>query len=55
LQEQVKDIGLRAPFNRLIPLIEFSFETALNRGEEGQTTGTMFTKAGPVKIIAASI
>ena len=55
LQEQVKDIGLPAPFNRLIPLIEFSFETALNRGEEGQTTGTMFTKAGPVKIIAASI
>src|SRR5207248_11014318 len=55
LQEQVKDIGLPAPFNRLIPLIEFSFETALNRGEEGQTTGTMFTKAGPVKFIAASI
>ena len=55
LQEQVKEIGLPAPFNRLIPLIEFSFETALNRGEEGQPTGTMFTKAGPVKIIAASI
>jgi hypothetical protein len=41
LQEQVKDIGLRAPFDRLIPLIEFSFETPLNRGQEGQTTGTI--------------
>jgi hypothetical protein len=41
LQEQVKDIGLRAPFNRLIPLIEFAFETPLNRGQEGQTIGTI--------------
>lgn len=41
LQEQVKDIGLRAPFDRLIPLVEFAFETPLNRGEEGQTTGTI--------------
>jgi hypothetical protein len=41
LQEQVKDIGLRAPFDRLIPLVEFSFETPVNRGQEGQTTGTI--------------
>jgi hypothetical protein len=41
LQEQVKDIGLRFPFDRLIPLVEFPFETPLNRGEDGQTTGTM--------------
>ena len=41
LQEQVKDIGLRAPFDRLIPLVEFSFETPLNRGQEGETTGTI--------------
>jgi hypothetical protein len=41
LQEQVKDIGLRAPFDRLIPLVEFPFETPLNRGQEGQTTGTI--------------
>jgi hypothetical protein len=41
LQEQVKDVGLRAPFDRLIPLIEFPFETPLNRGQEGQTTGTI--------------
>ena len=41
LQEQVKDIGLHPPFNRLIPLVEFAFETPLNRGQEGQTTGTI--------------
>jgi hypothetical protein len=41
LQEQVKDIGLRAPFDRLIPLVEFAFETPLNRGQQGQTTGTI--------------
>jgi hypothetical protein len=42
LQEQVRDIGLRAPFDRL-PLVEFSFETPLDRRQRGQTSGT----AGP--------
>ena len=41
LQSQVQDIGLRAPFDRLIPLVEFALETPLNRGEEGKTTGTI--------------
>jgi hypothetical protein len=41
LQEQVNDVGLSAPFDRLIPLVEFSFETPLNRGQSGQTTGTI--------------
>jgi len=41
LQEQVRDIGLYAPFDRLIPLVEFAFETPLNRGQEGLTTGTV--------------
>ncbi len=41
LQEQVKDIGLGAPFDRLIPLIEFSFDTPLNRGHSGETTDTI--------------
>ena len=41
LQGQVKDIGLRAPFDHLIPLIEFSFETPLDRGQDGETTGTI--------------
>ncbi len=41
LQSQVKDIGLRAPLDRLIPLVEFALETPLNRGEQGETTGTI--------------
>jgi hypothetical protein len=41
LQEQLKDVGLSAPFDRLIPLVEFSFETPLNRGQGGETTGTI--------------
>jgi hypothetical protein len=40
LQTQVKDIGLRAPFDRLIPLVEFAMETPLNRGRT-PTTGTV--------------
>ena len=41
LQSQVKDIGLHAPLDRLVPLVEFALETPLNRREEGQTTGTI--------------
>ena len=41
LQEHVKDIGLKAPFNRLIPLVEFSMSTPLNRGVDKLTTGTI--------------
>ena len=41
LQPFVKDVGLGAPFNRMIPLIEFPMETCLNRGCGGQTTGTI--------------
>jgi hypothetical protein len=41
LQSQVQDLGLRAPFDRLIPLVEFALETSLNRGEQGQTNGTI--------------
>lgn len=41
LQEHVKDIGLRAPFDRLIPLVEFSMSTPVNRGAGGITTGTV--------------
>ena len=40
LQSVVKDLGLPAPFNRLFPLVEFSFASPLNRGG-GQTTGTI--------------
>ena len=41
LQEHVKDIGLKAPFNHMIPLVEFSMATPLNRGAGGLTTGTV--------------
>ena len=41
LQEQVRDIGLRAPFDRLIPLVEVSLSDPLNRGQSGLITGTV--------------
>ena len=41
LQEHVKDIGLKAPFDRLIPLVEFAMSTPLNRGVDTLTTGTI--------------
>jgi hypothetical protein len=37
----VKDIGLRRPFSQLIPLVEVSFTTGLNRGAGGTTVGTV--------------
>jgi hypothetical protein len=40
LQSFVQDVGLRAPFNRMIPLVEFAMSTALDRGASG-TTGTI--------------
>jgi len=41
LQQHVKDIGLKAPFDHLIPLVEFSMSTPLNRGASELTTGTI--------------
>ena len=41
LQSTVQNIGLGAPFNRIIPLVEFSFSTPVNAGVGGQTTGTI--------------
>ena len=40
LQSFVQDVGLREPFNRMIPVIEFAMSTALDRGASG-TTGTI--------------
>jgi hypothetical protein len=37
LQHHVKDVGLRAPFDRLIPLVEITSATPLNRGFNGAT------------------
>jgi hypothetical protein len=41
LQSFVKDVGLGAPFNRMIFLVELPFETCLYRGCGGQTFGTV--------------
>lgn len=40
LQSFVKDVGLQQPFSRMIPVVEFAFDTPLNRGG-GATTGTV--------------
>ena len=40
LQSFVQDVGLREPFNRMIPVVEFAMSTALDRGSSG-TTGTV--------------
>jgi hypothetical protein len=40
LQSFVKDVGLREPFNRVIPLVELSLEKPLDRGG-GSWTGTV--------------
>ncbi|MBV8099385.1 MAG: hypothetical protein JOZ31_09535 [Verrucomicrobia bacterium] len=40
LQEHVKNIGLHAPFDRMIPLVEFSMSTPVDR-HGGTTTGTI--------------
>jgi hypothetical protein len=41
LQCCVKDIGLRSPFNGLIPLVEVFFSTPINRVPANQTIGTV--------------
>ena len=41
LQSEVRDLGWQAPFNRLIPLVEFALTSPFNRGQSGTTTGTV--------------
>lgn len=41
LQSYVKDVGLPAPLNRMIPLVELVFETPLEGERTGKTTGTV--------------
>jgi len=41
LQSSVKDLGLKEPFSRLIPLVEMPMQTAWNGDQKGQTTGTV--------------
>ncbi|HEX7349284.1 MAG TPA: hypothetical protein VF264_06540 [Rhodanobacteraceae bacterium] len=39
LQDFVKYVGIKAPFNNMIPIIELPMQTCLDRGCHGQTTG----------------
>ncbi|HVJ55640.1 MAG TPA: hypothetical protein VM689_24475 [Aliidongia sp.] len=51
LQHHVKDIGIPAPFDRLIPLVEVTSTTPLNRGfnaDTGLTNGTGNSTSGVV-------
>ena len=41
LQSAVKDVGLPAPFDRMIPLVEVTLERPLNRVDDRRTTGTV--------------
>ena len=41
LQNHVRDVGLRPPFNRLIPLVEITSATPLNRGVSLGTTNNL--------------
>jgi len=41
LQSFVRDVGLPAPFNRMIPLVEIAMETPVQGPTSGRTTGTI--------------
>ena len=41
LQHHVVDVGIRPPFDHLIPVVEIAMTTPLNRGQGSQTTGTV--------------
>jgi hypothetical protein len=41
LQSAVKDVGLSAPFDRMIPIVEIELQRPLNRSDDRRTTGTV--------------
>jgi hypothetical protein len=41
LHSFVRDVGLGAPFNRMIPLVEFALQTPIEGPHAGRTTGTI--------------
>ncbi len=41
LQDQVKNVGLWKPFDRMIPVVEAVVTTPLDRGQNGQTTASL--------------
>jgi hypothetical protein len=41
LQQEVVDVGIPKPFKDMIPLVEFTVQNPENRGQAGQSTGTI--------------
>ena len=41
LQSYVRDVGIPAPFNRMIPIVELALETPVDGRNAGRTTGTV--------------
>ena len=41
LQSHVRDVGLPAPLNRMIPIVELALETPIDGRNAGRTTGTL--------------
>ncbi len=41
LQSYVRDVGIPAPFNRMIPIVEIALQTPVNGASSGHTTGTV--------------
>ena len=41
LQSYVRDVGLPAPLNRMIPIVELALETPINGHDAGRTSGTV--------------
>ena len=50
LQQHVKDVGIPAPLNRVIPIVEFNFEKPLNCVDDKDTTGTLSGLESPVSL-----
>ena len=55
LQHHVKDVGLTAPFDRMIPLVEITTTTPINRGFNPDTGLTNGNGNGTVGVIAPGV
>ena len=55
LQHHVRDVGLRAPFDRMIPLVEITTATPLNRGYSRDAALTNGTGKATTGVIAPGV
>jgi hypothetical protein len=55
LQHHVRDVGLRTPFDRMIPLVEITTATPLNRGFNMDTGATNATGNATTGVIAPGV